>query len=74
MFLWDRDIVYLDPPWVRHPLGGESLKFFDGVMGGIGKEVADELKAFMVRYMGGGMLAKRFAIEILCLSTTVIAT
>ena len=74
MFLWDRDVVYLDPPWVRHPLGGECLKFFDGVVGGVRKEVADKLKAFMVGYMSGGMLAERLAIEILCLSTTIAAS
>ena len=34
-------------------------------MGGVGKELAYEIYAFMVRDVGGGLLTKRLSVEIL---------
>lgn len=63
--MWYGDLVNLDPTRGWYPLRGESLDVFDGMMGRVDKELADEVHAFVVGDMGSRFLAKRFAIEVL---------
>ena len=48
-----------------NPLGSEALYFLDGVMGCVEEELADQMEAFIVRYMSCGLLGECFAIEVL---------
>lgn len=44
---------------------GETLDVFDGVVGGVEEELADEMEAFVVGDVGCGFLGAFFAFEVL---------
>jgi len=46
-------------------LAGEGLDIFDGVMGSVDEELADEVEADVVGDVGGGLLMEGFAVEVL---------
>ncbi len=41
-FFWYSNLIYLNPPRVRHPLRGKTLNIFNSVERGIAEELADE--------------------------------
>jgi len=57
--------INLDPSRDWYPLRCECLKLFHGMVGGVNDESADEIEAFMVRKMRGGLLAQGSAFKIL---------
>ena len=67
-FLRYVDLVDFDPAWTGNPLRRKTLYIFDCVMGSVGKELADEIHAFVVRDVGGGLLTERLSVEILRVS------
>lgn len=64
-FLRYRDLVNSNPAGTGNPLRRKALYIFDCMMGSIGKELADEVHAFVVRDMGSGLLTERLSIEVL---------
>ncbi len=49
-----------------NPLRGKALDIFDCVMRGVQQEFADQVQAFIVRDVRGGLLGERLAVEVLC--------
>lgn len=50
---------------MRHPLCGEALELFDGVMGGVQEELADQVQALVVGDVSGRFLVARFPVQVL---------
>lgn len=48
MGIRDGDFLELDPCWGRNPLAGKGLDVLDGVLRGIGEELADQAQTFVV--------------------------
>ena len=59
------DLIDLDPAWIGDPLRRKGLYFFDSMMGRVIEEGAYEAQSLMVGDMGGGLLVKGLAIEVL---------
>jgi hypothetical protein len=59
------DLVDFHPVRMRHPLRGEALDFFDCVVRGVDEEFADEVQAFVVGDVRGGLLMEGLAVEVL---------
>ena len=67
--VWDFHVFRFDPSRARNPLGCESLYFFNGMMGSVGEELANEAQSFVVGNVRCGFLLPRLAIEVLnCIS------
>ncbi|KAI4243670.1 MAG: hypothetical protein L6R42_010685, partial [Xanthoria sp. 1 TBL-2021] len=64
-FLSDGDFLYPTPWWIWYPLRGKGLDVFDGMVGCVEEEAANEKKTLMIRNMCGRLLAEGFAIKIL---------
>lgn len=50
---------------MRYPLCGKRLKFFHGMVRGKLEKGPDEVEAFVVGQVGGGLLFERLTVEVL---------
>ncbi len=62
---WNGYLIDLDPARIWDPLRSKGLCFLDSMLGRINEEGAYKTQTPMVGDVGGGLLLKGFAVEIL---------